>query len=366
MKTKISYLFTVLAGLLVLNSCKKMDSTYKDFIVNGGKYYPGKANNPKFQSGNLRGRMVWPNAADPKAIIARIFWNNYKDSVELQMPKDKDSISYLFTSLPESFYSFVVKTYDGKGNVSVPVEVPGAVYGEVYQSRLLDRPLKESLLTVANKLSITWEAADISGGAKAVDVEYTNLQGELKVQRFPTSLSKTDLSDYKVGTSFRYRTVYTPDSTAIDLFYTPYKTNETFFLDKKEWKVIAFSTQHPGDENKVTNLIDGDPATRWHTHAGDSRYPHFCTIDIGAQRVINKIGLWRMKDDNRAPDKVQFLTSADNVNWTDQGTFDFNRFIDDEQVFTMPVLQNARYFKVVGVSGPNSYMVLGEVRVYTK
>ncbi|HWW40208.1 DUF4998 domain-containing protein [Pedobacter sp.] len=366
MKTKIYYLLLVIICFSSINACKKMDSTYKQFIVNGGKYYPGKANNPKFQSGNQRGRIVWPNGVDPNAIKARIFWNNYKDSVEVPTPKDKDSISYLFTNLPENFYSFVIKTYDNKGNVSVPVEVPGAVYGETYQSRLLDRPLKESLLNVANELSVTWETADIAGGAVATEIEYTNTQGALKVKRFPTTSPNTDLQDYKVGTPFRYRTVYRPDSTAIDLFYTPYKTNETFFLDKKEWKIIDFSTQHPGDENKVINFIDGDPATRWHTDAWNSHYPHFCNIDMGAQRIINKIGLWRMKDDDRAPDRVQFLTSADNVNWVDQGVFNFNRQINDEQVFNMPVLKNARYFKVVGISGPQSYMVMGEVRVYTK
>lgn len=363
---KTYYLAILVVLSLGLNACKKMDSTYKDYLVLGGKYYPEKANQPKFQSGNLRGRMVWRNGADPKSTIARIFWNNYKDSVEVQLSKDKDSINYLFTNLSENVYSFVIKTYDGKGNVSVPVEISGAVYGETYQSRLLERPVKESLLKIDNSLSVTWDYADTTSGAVATEIEYTNRLGALKLQRTSTRLSKTDLLDYKAGTPFRYRTVYLPDSIALDVFYTPYKTNATLFLDKKQWKIADFSTQHPGDENKVTNLIDGDPGTRWHTDAGNSHYPHFCTIDMGAQRTISKIGLWRMKDDDRAPDQVQFLTSSDQVNWVDQGVFNFNRQINDEQVFNLPVLKDAKYFKVVGVSGPNSFMVLGEVRVYAK
>jgi len=366
MKTNIYSIMVMLVAFSLFGGCKKMDSTYKKFIVTGGRYYPGKANNAKFQPGNERGRIYWLKSADPKSVKARIFWNNNADSVEIPLPADQDTISYLFTNLPENFYTFIVKTYDASGNVSVPVEVPGAVYGATYQSRLVERPLREALLTVSDKLSVTWEAADIANRAIATEIEYTNKQGQLKTKRFSTVLPQTDIDDYKVGTPFRYRTVYSPDSLAIDDFYTPYKTNEILFLNKKEWKIIAFSSQHPGDENQVINFIDGDPGTRWHTHAWESHYPHFCTIDMGGQRTISKVGIWRMTDDDRAPDKIQILTSADNVTWVDQGLFNFDRFSNNEQVFSLSVLKNARFFKFVAVSGPQQYAVLGEIRVYVK
>ncbi|NQX42960.1 F5/8 type C domain-containing protein [Pedobacter steynii] len=364
MKTKFYYLFLLITAYAFSFACKKMDNTYKQFVVPGGKYYPGRANGARFQAGNKRGRLYWLRNADPKTVKAKIYWNNYADSVEIPISNEKDTISYMFSNLPENFYTFIIKTYDLAGNASVPVEVPGAIYGDSYQERLLPRPLKGALLKTSNQLFTTWEAADIASGAYATEVEYTNNSGQLSTKRVRVNISEFNVDDYKVGTQFRYRTVFRPDSTGIDFFYTPYLSTNELLLDKSEWKIIDFSSQHPGDENKVTNFIDDNAATRWHTNAGSSRYPHHCTIDIGALRSIKKVGIWRMKDDDRAPDKLQFFTSADNVNWIDQGVFNFNRKINDQQIFTMTDPSVAKYFKVVGVSGPQSYTVLGEITLY--
>ncbi|SHE42227.1 DUF4998 domain-containing protein [Pedobacter caeni] len=364
MKTRLYYLFVLLIGCVIFAACKKMDSTYRQFVIPGGKYYPGRANGARFQPGNKRGRIYWLRNADPKTIKAKIFWNNYADSVEIPISNEQDTISYMFRNLPESFYTFIIKTYDKSGNSSVPVEVPGAIYGDNYRERLLPRPLKGALLRTTNKLFTKWEAADIASGAYATEIEYTNNDGQLKSKRVRVNIDEFNVDDYKVGTQFRYRTLFLPDTTGIDFFYTPYVTNESLLLDKKEWKIINFSSEHPGDENKVTNFIDDNATTRWHTNAGNSRYPHHCTIDVGVLRSINKVGVYRMKDDDRAPDKIQFFTSADNVTWIDQGVFDFNRRINDQQFFNMTNLSAARYIKVVGLSGPQSYMVLGEITLY--
>src|SRR3546814_20653067 len=79
---------------------------------------------------------------------------------------------------------------------------------------------------------------------------------------------------------------------------------------------------------------------------------------MGGLRTITYFGVWRTTFENggdkRAPDKIQFLTSLDNVTWTDMGIFDFNRFINGEQLFEMPEGTEARYFNLVGVEGPRS------------
>ena len=54
----------------------------------------------------------------------------------------------------------------------------------------------------------------------------------------------------------------------------------------------------------------------------------------------------------------------DNVSWTDLGTYDFNRFVNGEQNYVMGSLVRARYFKFVGVAGPQDYMVMGEISAY--
>ena len=366
MKTRLYFLWIIITICGFAISCKKMDSTFDQYVVPGGITYPGKAKSAVVRSGNNRATLTWLRGTDPLVVKARIFWNNFTDSVEVDIPANQDQLSYTFTDLEEDFYSFTIITYDAKGNTSVPVEVSGNVYGDRYQNRILSRPVSLAALNNSNELSIQWTNADTLLGAFATEVEYTNLAGERKIKRFRARELSSEILDYKPSTSFKYRSLYLPDSLAIDTFYTEYLVNEKFVLDKSEWTIAGFDNQHGGDENRVVNIIDGDPGTRWHGLVGGGGYPHYFTVNMGATRIINQLGLWRMRDDVRAPDRIQILTSMDNVTFTDQGTFAFNRQINDEQIFNLQMLTEAKYFRVVGLSGPESYIVLGEVTVYVK
>jgi hypothetical protein len=169
---------------------------------------------------------------------------------------------------------------------------------------------------------------------------------------------------------YEYRTVYKPDSAGVDSFFTGYSRNTLLTFDKKDWRIIDFSTQHDTTNNSVKNLIDGTFKTRWHSAAGSSSYPHHATIDMGVVRTITQFGAWITTydsppdGDHRAPDKIRFLVSMDNITWTDLGVFNFNRFLLGEQTFVITPSAQGRYFRFVGVSGPENNMVMGEVSAY--
>ena len=349
----------------VFTSCKKMDRTYEKFVVPGGITYTGKATSPVVHTGRNRVKISWLRGADPNITNAKIFWNNYTDSVKVDIPAIGDTISYIIGNLPEKTYSFIIKTYDAAGHSSVPVEIFGASYGEVYQGSLLSRPVDESILDT-DSIAIKWGGADISNGAYATEVKYINSLGQEQVKRFPVNEATSGIKDLKAGTTYEYRTVYLPDSLSIDTFYTSFvKESKGFLLSRKDWQIIDFSTQHPGDENLVTHVIDGNPGTRWHSWVGNSSYPnHFFTVDMGVLRTITTFKLYRMTGDDRACDTFQMLVSADNITWTDAGTFNFNRTIDDGQSYNIPSGSKARYFKLVGLTGPQSYIVLGDISAY--
>jgi len=346
-----------------------MDSTYKQFVVPGGLTYPGKATSPLVYPGLNRVKVIWLRGSDPSVINARVFWNNYTDSVNVIIPPTGDTISVIIDNLPEKSYSFMIQTYDTKGHVSIPVEIMGESYGAKYQAQLLTRPVNSTILNTKGKITIQWGSADIANGAYATEVNYMDTLGNNKFQRFPTNLQSSIISDLKPGTKYQYRTVFKPDSISIDDFYTGYSESGDFSFDKKDWKIIDYSSQHSDGENAVINFIDGTDATRWHTNANTSTYPHFATIDMGVVRTITKFGVWITTyqtpgGDTRGPDKIQFLVSMDDINWTDLGIFDFNRFLISEQTYVMPSLPIGRYFKFVGVAGPNNYMVMGEISAY--
>ena len=140
------YRYTVMLALAIctLSACKKMDSIYKDFIVPGGLPYAGRVTKPVIQSGRQRIKISWLRGADPNVNLARIYWNNYTDSVNVPIPATGDTISVIIANLEEKPYTFVARTYDDKGNKSVAVELLGESYGDKYQSLLVTRPVARS------------------------------------------------------------------------------------------------------------------------------------------------------------------------------------------------------------------------------
>jgi len=368
MKSIKLYLIVLFIIASFFSGCKKMDSTYKQFIVPGGLTYAGKVTSPMAYAGRNRIKISWMRGSDPNVIMARIFWNNNADSVQVDIPPTGDIISVIIDNLPEQSYSFMIRTYDVKGTSSIPVEILSGSYGEKYQNQLLNRPANLTVIDLLGKITIQWGSADISNGAVASEVKYTDIFNNIKILRFPTSESTSTITDIKSGTQYQYRTVFQPDSLCIDDFFTGYAESGDFNIDKKDWKIIAFSTQHDAGTNAVKNFIDGTDGTRWHSRAGGSSYPHFATIDMGVVRTITQFGVWRTTFENggdaRAPDKIQFLVSTDNLTWTDLGIFNFNRFNNGEQLYSIPTHPIARYFKFVAVQGPENNLVMGEISAY--
>ncbi|WP_164849990.1 DUF4998 domain-containing protein [Mucilaginibacter limnophilus] len=346
-----------------------MDSAYKNYVVPGGLTYAGKATKPKAYSGLNRVKVAWLRGADPSVVKAKVFWNSFADSISVDIPEIGDTISVMIDNLQEKSYTFIIRTYDAQGHSSIPVEVVGGSYGEKYQAQLLTRPVNSTVIKTNGAITINWGGADVSNGAFASEVEYTDVSGNVKHKLFPVESLTSEILDMKPNTNYKFRTLFRPDSLSVDNFYTGYTDGGLRSFDKKDWKIIDYSTQHSPGENAVINFIDGTDGTRWHTCAGCSNYPHFATIDMGVERTITQFGVWRttyaMPDgDDRGPDKFEFLTSIDNITWINHGSFNFNRLINGEQRYLLPENAKARYFKFVGTQGPQSYMVMGEISTY--
>ncbi len=376
MKKACIYINILIGTILLSPSCKKMDDTYKDFIVPSGKVYPAKAAHAKVYSGKNRVKVSWLASPDQTLEKARIFWNNFTDSIDITIPRDKDTINCLMSNLAENNYSFMIHTYDHEGNISVPVEVSGKSYGDLYQSSIYTRIIKSLTTDVSGKVTIAWETADITNGAQDTKIWYTDLQGEEKTAIVASGQQEITIADYQFQTPFKYRTKYLPDSTCIDVFYSDFIENEQYFtLEKKGWSIAAFSSQvNTTDANVVGNVIDGNSTTtRW--HSANVAYPHWVTIDFGGEVSVAKFGVWASTVDVtaapgfdvRLPGRVRFEVSTDNTNWTNLGEFPFE--VKNEQFFEVTPTR-ARYYRFTGLgrgsSNTGNYMVIGELDVYCK
>ena len=374
MKKTIYFCSLLIATACLISACRKMDETYKEFVVPAGLVYPGKAI-AIAQSGRNRVQLVWPKGVDKSIVTAKVYWNSYADSIVVDIASvPGDTVKVMVNDLMEKSYTFVIRTFDAQGNKSVPVEVNGGSFGTRYQSQLLTRPVNSTLINAAGKLTINWGGADIANGAYASEVKYTDVSGVVKTQIFPVIVKGreekiTEISDMLANTNYQFRTIFRPDSLSIDKFLTSYTDGGLFSIDKRDWKVTALSSQHPGGDNAGVNFIDGTEHTRWHTCAGCSSYPHWIIIDMGAPRILTQFGVWRTDfdspgGDKRGPSKFEFLTSVDNVTWVSQGTFNFDVNLNGEQRFLLPRSPRARYFRFTGTQGPDGNMVLGEISTY--
>jgi len=113
-------LLVIFIGFIVgFSSCDSQTEIYKDYVVPNGLIYPGPAQEPISYPGNKRIKISWLKGTDPRVQTAKIFWNNFTDSVELTVPSDQDTISYIIDPIAENTYSFMIRTYDNEGNMSL-------------------------------------------------------------------------------------------------------------------------------------------------------------------------------------------------------------------------------------------------------
>jgi hypothetical protein len=193
-----------------------MDGTYKEFIVPNGIVYPQKADSVKVYPGENRVKITWQKGNDPKVIGAWIYWNNYTDSLHVDIPSNSDKLlSAIVENLEETSYTFQIKTYDADGNVSIVSEASGRVYGTEYRLSLLPRELTGNQ-TFPDRVELSWGSAPSSMLQFVLKYRTSSdVPVELPV---PPNESKTVIRDYKHLGAFTTETHYLPVETAIDTF----------------------------------------------------------------------------------------------------------------------------------------------------
>jgi len=371
MKTISSYLIVLFITLSVFTACKKMDSKYNQYVVPGGLIYPQQISNPYAQPGHNRIKISWLRGVDPTVVKAKIFWNNYADSVEINIPAIADTISTMIENLPEKSYSFEIKTYDNLGNSSVPVEIIRSVYGNLYQSLLLSRNVRSNIIDANGIVTIIWGDADITLGAYSSDFTYTNIAGVLKTVRAKMKQPSSVISDYKVGTTYKYRTLYLPDTTSIDTFYTDYLVQHiSAKISKANWIATADSYTATGllpTGGPPRLAIDDNITTYWHVvwPTPVTQYPHWLAIDMLQAVNVGNVELTSRQNSFTSFTDFIIQGSMDGINWTSYNSFKFLG-INTPQMYSVPGSPLMRYVRIYMTkgTGTNTFANLGEFTAY--
>jgi len=336
--------FFIALFFLAFSACKKMDSMYRDFVVPGGMSYVGKANSPKAYVGHNRIKISWLRGADPNVIKARIFWNNYIDSVEVNIPPTGDTISVIIDNLPEKSYSFIIKTYNSEGLSSVPIELIKPVYGARYQASLLNRPIKSSIMDAQGIVTLQWGTADIANGAYATEVTYTDNGGVTKMLYYAANMSSSIISDYKAGTTFQFRTVFLPDSSSIDTFYTNYVVQPiSKKISKSTWTATASSFSAP---YIPSNAIDDNIATFWNSDYNVKKppFPHWLMVDMKKSITVTSVDL-TPRQGFKQGFYFRIEGSNDGTNWINYGSYLFT-LDTNTQSFALIGTPTIRYLRI--------------------
>lgn len=231
MKNQIKYIYQNLfvAGLLVLwvgilSSCSKMDD-YKKFTENGEISYTGKLDSVKINSGRYRVLLNGLFLADPKVKKCVVYWNNKVDSLVIPVTRtDKvDTLKLFINNITEGVQNFIIYTYDGAGNKSIPVYKTGRVYGDRYQATLSNRGINSAFTNESGVSVIEWGGMDRVSGVFATEIVYIdNANAERKV-RIPIGVNSYTIPNFKEKGTIKYRTLFLPDTLSVDTFYTAYE-----------------------------------------------------------------------------------------------------------------------------------------------
>jgi hypothetical protein len=212
-------------------SCSKMDDTYKDFIKDGEIRYPAKVQGVETFAGKNRIDLSMLITSDPNITKVKVFWNNGLDSAEQAVVRTAgvDTVRFKISPVEEGTYTFNIYTYDSYGNRSVKTSVIGTVYGDRYTSSLYNRALKSATYTGASTARLIWfgPAAQMIGQ----NITYTDSLGVARNIIDPlyksdgvTIKDTTILSTFKKGSSIQFRTMFKPETTSLDTFYSAFET----------------------------------------------------------------------------------------------------------------------------------------------
>lgn len=288
---KILYLLIILITIGCISSCRDMDSIYEKFVVPSGLKYPQRPDSLRIQSGYNKLRIKWLKAKDPSITYAIVYWNNYHDSVKVDIPQNQDTVFVDVDNLTEGNYTFHVKTFDNLGNSSIPTEISGSSYGDNYLIGATDRTYSSALRDDKLNGTIIWnrETADLV----YTEVRYKTNLGTTKTVRLLSNESTLKIADIKPGELFEYRSVFLPKD-GIDSVARNWRVSDKPFLYKYPrigWTAEARNGNHDwgdGGGGQTFLLFDSDKATGWHSRVG-APFPQCVVVDMKESLPIDHI-----------------------------------------------------------------------------
>ncbi len=240
MKYSIKFLLFVFAVVFV-SSCNDMNDGINEYMKNGERIYIGIPDSIKTFSGRQRFQLSLL-LKDPRIDTLAIYWNQKGDSILLPVGAHRSDSLFKFSigsgTLPEGNYvlQFISKSR-GKYQ-SMQVESSVNVYGARYESKLIARYAKTgcSYRNSTSRLSLLW-GSPVNQTEKGILLRFYSKWKGMEKDTFISAQSLTligtgalvipNVSYNAVSRPVTYKTIYMPEATSVDTFYTKRDTIKT-------------------------------------------------------------------------------------------------------------------------------------------
>ncbi|PTS97953.1 hypothetical protein DBR11_16165 [Pedobacter sp. HMWF019] len=392
-----------LALLVVVLSCKKQQTDFKDFFDGHEIVYTGSVDGVINRPGNLRTQLKWKSSTDPSIVKYVIYWNNKRDSQIVAISGKTDSISVIIPKLQEFVYSFTIYSYDAKGNKSIPKQVDNVkVYGPIYQGGLLNRPYDANnpyTLNANGSLVLNFNPPDTININTVI--KYTNVAGTVVEKNLRPDSSSIYLRDYKLGTDVQYLSSYIPGKGSLDTFivsaYSTFPRIYSYVLcDRLLFKEVHLPNDAGTYESgtSISKLWDGSVGPQGYPNIfhsdGSSGMPHTITFDLG--KVYDNLArieetgrdccnnpddfeVWGIADITNAATNL----SATNSGWKDESIAkgwtllkEVVRSDDGKNAITADLDNNGKPIRYIRIrikhvtTGDGNYSNMSEIRFWNK
>jgi hypothetical protein len=177
-------------------------------------------------------------------------------------------------------------------NRSIALQANGSSYGNDFQASTNDRAIESSKLLTVNELEIKWLNAIEK--ATGTEVIYVNTSGNTVTRFVPMAEKITLINDY--DRNAQYRTLFLPEATAIDIFYTPVKpltvdmSTEMSVLLYKKWNPTGIPYSETSATFAITKLWD-KLTTTYYTQTVPA-FPYSFTFDLGETAKLIRFTQW--------------------------------------------------------------------------
>ncbi|MDU1890807.1 MAG: DUF4998 domain-containing protein [Dysgonomonas sp.] len=309
-------------------------SDKEDDIESGGSSkeieYAEKPKKLFYFAGHNRVQVGFILGAETEVSKSVMYWNQKKDSVVIEIDRSKmtsDTVSHIFSNMPEDIYNFEIYNYDASGNRSDAASLIAKTYGTYYLAELKNRAIEltENVDKDRGDVLINWE--DSLMRTVGVKLEYTDKDGQVKTIFVNNKESVTSLSNCDVTIPLSYQTLHIPEPNAIDIFQADVVTEKIgnplvskelpkpykgYFIDgfdptanggKGNFDVLwngvmcqEYNYDNPWDYEWAYasggdfHINGGDTWIEWADDDKPNDYPSWMTIDLG-RRV--KLAKWR-------------------------------------------------------------------------